>query len=301
MRVRPVVAFLTLSVVWGSAFAAVRVGTTFFPPVFYAALCFGVAGSVLLVGVRARYARWLPTNVAARRAVGVIAVLMVVAYEALFFVGQRSTPSAVGAIVLSAVPVVTAVLATFLLDERRFGPLDAVGVGLGTVGVLLVVGPSVGAVVGGDAIPRLLILGAACATALGSVLVERLAPRDPFPVLLAWGMVLGTPGLAAVSYALGEAPSLDPSLDGLLAVLYLGLVVNVGGYLLYFSLLLEVGAFETNLINYVLPLTAAAWGAIVFGEPVEPWAVAGFLVIALGFGLLERGEVRRLWRAWTGR
>lgn len=187
MRARPVVAFVALAVVWGSAFAAVRVGTTFFPPVFYAALCFGVAGILLLTAVRTRYVRWLPASGAARRAVGVIAVLMVVAYDALFFVGQRSTPSAVGAIILSFVPVVTAVLAVVVLGERRFGPLDAVGVGLGVTGVVLVVDPPGGTLTGDDAVPRLLVLGAACATALGSVLVERLAPRDPFPVLLAWG------------------------------------------------------------------------------------------------------------------
>jgi drug/metabolite transporter (DMT)-like permease len=294
MRVRPVVAFVALSVVWGSAFAAVRVGTTFFPPVLYAALCFGVAGVVMLVGARLRYARWLPASGDARRAVGVIAVLMVVAYDALFFVGQRSTPSAVGAIILSFVPVVTAILAVLLLRERRFGPPDAVGVGLGVVGVLLVVDPPVGAVLGGDALPRLLILGAACATALGSVLVERLAPRDPFPLLLAWGMTLGAAGLFAVSVLLGEVAPVDPSLAGVLAVLYLGLVVNVGGYLLYFSLLFGVGAFETNLINYALPLTAAAWGAVVFGETVESGALVGFLVIALGFGVIKRAEVRSL-------
>lgn len=55
-----------------------------------------------------------------------------------------------------------------------------------------------------------------------------------------------------------------------------------------------MGAFETNLINYALPLTAAVWGAVAFGERVEPGALAGFLAIALGFGVLKRADVRSL-------
>lgn len=299
MSVRPITRFTVLSVIWGSAFASVRLGTGFFPPVLYAALCFGVAGAVLLMGIHLQYGQWLPSNDAARRVIGIIAALMVLVYNTLFFTGQQSTPSAVGAIILSFIPIITAIFAAVLLREHQFGLIDVIGVGFGIAGVWIVVGAPTGMVVGGDLIPRLLILGAACATALGSVLVERLSPRDPFPILLAWGITLGAAGLLALSSILGEIASVNWEIGGLLAVLYLGLVVNVGGYLLYFSLLFEVGAFETNLINYALPITATVWGAVIFGEVPEPTTLSGALAIALGFSVLKRTEIRALISTWT--
>jgi probable blue pigment (indigoidine) exporter len=285
--------FVLLSVVWGSGFVVVKLGQRFFPSVFYAALCFDVTALVLFAYVLTSRGQWRPTTRGGWLAVGAISLFTVTVYNALFFVGQRGAPSAVGAIILSFIPLITALLARVLVPGRRFAPAEVVGVLVGLAGVALIVRPTPAAVATGD-VSRLLILIAAASNALGGVLVQRFEPATGTPVLLAWAMPPGAVALHLVSrFVVRESyADLSVTLPSVLAVAYFALVVTVLGYLIFFSLLRRVGAFEVSLVNYLQPMVAAVVGWLVLREELDPVTVVGFVVIVVGFALVKRDQVR---------
>jgi drug/metabolite transporter (DMT)-like permease len=290
---RDVVLFGVLSLVWGSGFVVVKAGQAYFPPVLYAALCFDVTALGLFAYVVSARDQWRPRTRQGWLAAGSIAVFTVTVYNTFFFVGQRGAPSAVGAIVLSFIPLITALFARVLVPGRRFAAVEVLGLLVGLAGVGLIVRPTPAALATGD-VSRLLILVAATSNALGGVLVQRLDPPAPTPVLLAWAIPPGGVALHLVSlFVVRESyATVSVTVPGLLAVAYLALLVNVGGYVIFFSLLRRVGAFEVSLVNYLQPIVAAVVGWLVLREELGPVSLAGFAVIVVGFFLAKRDQVR---------
>lgn len=297
---RNLVLFLALTVIWGSGFAVIKVGQEYFPPVFYAALCFDVTAIGLLSYVVLREPDWRPRGRDSWLAVGAISLFSITAFNALFFVGQRDAPSAVGAIILSFIPVITAVLAQFLLADERFLPVEVIGLVVGLLGVGLIVRPTPSAVAAGD-VSRLLILLAATCNALGGVLVQRFDPPSPTPVLLAWAMPPSAVGLHLVSFATESYAEVTVGVPAVLAVAYLALVPNLAGYLIFFTLLRRIGAFEVNLVTYFEPIVATILGWLVLSEQLDPLSVVGFLVIVVGFVLVQRDRIRDYVDRWDRR
>jgi drug/metabolite transporter (DMT)-like permease len=290
---RDALLLLTLSVVWGSGFAVIKIGQQYIPTVLYAAIAFDVTAVGLFAYVLARGDQWRPRTRRSWLAAASIGLFTVTIYNVFFFIGQRGAPSAVGAIILSFIPLITAVMAQAVLPDEEFGVAEVVGIVVGLVGVGVIVRPDPAAIATGD-VSRLLILLAAISNALGGVLVQRLDPPAGTPVLLAWAVPMGGIGLHVVSaFVIGESyADIELAVPGLLAVAYLALAVNVMGYLIFFKLLRRVGAFQVSLINYLQPISAAVIGWLLLSESLEPITVVGFVVIVAGFALIKRDQVR---------
>jgi drug/metabolite transporter (DMT)-like permease len=283
---------LALSVVWGSGFAVVKIGQQYFPSVLYAALAFDVTAIGLFTYVVLKRDQWRPRRRRSWLAAGAIGLFTVTIYNVFFFIGQRGAPSAVGAMILSFIPLITALFAQALVPDEEFGVVETAGILVGLVGVGIIVRPDPAALAAGD-VSRLLILVAATSNALGGVLVQRFEPPAPTPVLLAWAVPLGGVGLHLVSaFVVRESyGSIELAIPGLAAVAYLAVVVNVTGYIIFFTVLRRVGAFEVSLINYLQPFSAAVIGWLLLREQLEPLTVLGFCVIVVGFSLIKRDQL----------
>jgi drug/metabolite transporter (DMT)-like permease len=180
----------------------------------------------------------------------------------------------------------------FLPDER----LTAVGIAgllLGLAGVVVLTQPDPNDLLGGGALAKLLVFGAAAAFALGSVLTRRLDARMPIETMEAWSMVGGALVMHAVSVLLGESLA-DAvwTVESVAALAYLSLAASALGFLVYFDLLDRLGPIEINLVSYVAPVFAALAGWLFLAEVPTPYTVVGFVLIFGGFVLVKHRAVR---------
>ncbi|WP_310675952.1 EamA family transporter [Natronomonas sp.] len=76
--------FFLLSVVWGSGFVVVKIGQSYFPSVFYAALCFDVTAVGLFAYILTVHDQWHPRTRRGWFATGAIAFFTVVIYNSFF-------------------------------------------------------------------------------------------------------------------------------------------------------------------------------------------------------------------------
>lgn len=294
-RYRNAVLFALLAVIWGSSFVAIETGLRALPPVLFAALRYDVAGALLLVAVAVLGRRrddfqWRPVTRTDWTLVGIGGVFMFGLYLALVFTGQRYVTSGVGAVVLSLKPVVTPLFALALLPNERFDALEVAGVLLALVGVVVVADPTS---LGGSTVGVGLLFVAATVFALASVLTQRLRTTLPALSQQAWMMAVGALVLHATSAALRGWPSVSFTQPALVSLAYLAVVVSIVGYFIYFDLLEGIGANEANLVNYVVPVVATLFGALLLGEPITDATVTGFLVIVAGFVLLKWAALKR--------
>jgi len=107
----------------------------------------------------------------------------------------------------------------------------------------------------------------------------------------ATGWMLRAAGAAADAAGEGfwtAAPRFTP--DGWLAVAFIG-VSSGAGYFLWLSALRYAPASDVTIFLALSPLTAAALGAL-FGEPITPMFLAGFVCVVLGLMLALRRVAR---------
>lgn len=290
-RTRTVGTFLLVTLLFGTAFPAIKAGLAYLPPLLFAAARYGLA-AVVLVGYAATTTdRWRPR---ARREWMAVAAggVFLIGGTGLTFVGQQFTTSGVAAILVSLVPVLTVLLGWVLLPEERLTRRGALGVVVGFVGVSVVVRPDAWSLVDPSVVGKMLVLLAAASITLGTVLVRRIHPGMPVPVLTGWAMVLGATIQFAISRLLGESVTWErvgPA--AVVIVVYLAVFAGALGFVLYFWLLERVGALEANLVSYLNPVVALATGWFLLDEPLQPTAVAGFLIIVAGFALLKNREL----------
>jgi drug/metabolite transporter (DMT)-like permease len=303
-RYRSLGLFLVLAAVWGSAFMAIKAGLAFFPPVLFAAIRYDIAGIVMLAYALYATDVPLPRDQGEWTEVAIGAVLLIAVYHALLFVGELdpAVTSAAAAVVVSLSPVLTTGFARALLPSERLTAAGIAGLVLGLVGVAVLSELDLSNLLAGGTVPKLLILGAAAAFALGSVLTRRVDSDLPIATMEAWSMIGGAAIMHAVSLALGESVA-NVVLNGesVAALAYLSLAASALGFLIYFELLDRLGPIEINLVSYVAPLFAALSGWAFLEEVPTPATGGGFLLIFLGFLLLKRRAIRAEVAGWIDR
>lgn len=281
--------FAVLSVLWGTAFVAIKAGLADLPPVLFAGLRYDIAGLLLLGYAVVTTDQLFPRSRADYLAIGAGAALLIGAYNGLLFVGQQGVTSAVAAIVVATTPILTTGFSRLLLPDEGLAPLGALGLAFGFVGVGLVALPGESVAVDTLAAPGAIFL-AAVAVALGSVLLERTEETLPIESTVAWSFLGGAALLHVAAVALPTESVADATVsrDALLALVYLAVFASVIGYVIYFRLLERLGAVEINLVSYAVPVSAAVAGWIVLGEKIDGLTVAGFVLVLIGFVLIKR-------------
>jgi len=306
-RYRDAALFVLLAVLFGGSFVAIKTGLRELPPLLFASFRFDIGAAVLLgyvVLTRSR-STWLPRTQNDALGIAVAGVFLVALNNALLFVGQGSTTPAMASIMYGLNPVLAPVFAWWLLGDRlsRTGVL---GIGVALAGVVIIVQPSPAALASDGTVGQFLVLGAATAVAVGSVLLKRLEPQMGRLPLTAWAMAVGAVLLHGLSLAGGE-PLVSVVGIGPLTVaslLVVGIPSTAVAYAVHFGLLERIGPVRANLVAYVVPITAAVAGWLFLQAGLSAGTVAGFLVVVAGFALVERatlrGELCRL-RRWRHR
>ena len=289
---RDVALFFLLALLWGGSFVSIEVGLDYYPPILYAAYRFDVAAVALLSYVLFTESSPLPRTRGDLAAIGFSGGLSVAVNNSLLFVGQQYTTSGIAAITYSLVPIATAAVAALWIGGTNLDARGAVGVVLAFVGVGLVAQPDPANLAGGVTIGVGLISIGVLAVAVGSVGLRTVETSFSSIALTGWAMGFGALLIHGLSLGFGEAQRLPATeLPALAALGFLGLLASAVAYTIYFTLLGRLGAFEINLVSYVVPVVATVTGALLLGEPVTPLTVAGFAVIVIGFGLLKRHAI----------
>ncbi|SEO67671.1 Permease of the drug/metabolite transporter (DMT) superfamily [Halogranum amylolyticum] len=302
-RYRNASLFSLLSLVWGSAFVVTKVGLDYLPPALFAAVRFDLA-AVLLFGVAAvRDDRLWPRSRGDWRQIATGGALLIGAHHALLFAGQQYVQSAVAAVLLGLIPVVTPALARTISSSERLSPNGVTGVFLGFVGVVVIADPDPSNLLSANLLGVGLVLASAVVFAVGAVLTHDGESSLPALALQAWMMVVGA-GLLHLTSAVLPTESFASAqwtFDAIAALIYLSVVAGAAGFFLYFELLDTIGPIEMSLIEYVIPMFAALAGWAALGETPTVTTAVGFVVIFAGFSLLKfdalRRELRRVYRA----
>jgi drug/metabolite transporter (DMT)-like permease len=279
---------LATAAVWGSSYMFIKLALDDFSPggvvvirtALGAALLLSIAHATGALGALRGRLRWIL----------VLSLLQVAAPFLLISYGERHISSSLTAILISVVPIYTTLLAMRFDHAERARGWGLVGIVTGIAGVVLLFGVDLS----GDADELLgggMMLLAALCYAISWMLAKHKAAGIP-PVATSGAVmlvatVLTSPVLAAT------APHHAPSLKSVAALLALGAGGTGIAFILYYTLIAEVGPGRASVVGYVAPAFSVFYGVAFLSESLSLGSIGGLALILAGSWLGAEGRPPR--------
>ncbi|MHB8875725.1 MAG: drug/metabolite exporter YedA [Myxococcaceae bacterium] len=271
-------ALLSVYLIWGSTYFAIRVVLEGFPPFLMAGGRFLVAGALLLGWARWRGAGW-PTRTQWISGAKVGALLLFVGNGCVVF-AEQSVASGLTAVLVAT----TSLWAT--LFAGLFGEWPArrqwIGLVIGLAGVALL---NFDSDLRGSPLAAGALLLASLSWSFGSVWSRRL-DLAPGPMASATQMLCAGVMLLALGASLGERWPSAPGTRPILALVYLTLFGSIVGFSSYTFLVRHTSAAVATSYAYVNPVVAVLIGVTLGAERLGAHTVAALVVIVVGVALV---------------
>jgi drug/metabolite transporter (DMT)-like permease len=193
--------------------------------------------------------------------------------------GERWIPSSLAAILVSAAAIFVVVLSPWLAQGDALHGWGIAGIVLGIVGVALLFGVDLGddpnAVLGG-----FMVLLASVLYAIASIWVRTKLPGVA-PIGIAASTMIAA-AIATLPAAIAQPPEQMPSLGTWAALAVLGAGGTGLAFLLYYTLIAEIGVSRASVVAYLAPLFAVTYGALFLDEAISVGTVGGLILILGG-------------------
>lgn len=315
---------VSLWIINGSSFLAIKVAIDTIPPLLSAGLRFILAGLVLFtlyflttqksesstasLGARPTKSRIGIFSLKAQsnhprekitlnqwKDSLILGVTLFLGGQGLLTWGAQYLSSGMTGLLNSTIPLWVAILLYILyrwIKKSNDGPkltkLTTMGLVCGFGGLMLLVAPSIGS---GEMNP----IGAAAliissvSWAAGSIYSTK--SKLPVSMLASSGMIMLTGGLmlAGVSFLFGEYKSLDLfqiSPQSLMAQVYLIVIITIIGFTDFYYLLRVTSASLANTFAYVSPVIAVLLGWAILNEHLTITTIVAMIIILFGVALM---------------
>ena len=265
-----------MSVLWGFPYLLIKEAVATLAP---ASVVAGrtLLGAVLLLPLALRRGALRPAF-AAWRWVLAFGVIEMAGPFLLLSHAEQTMPSGLTGLLVSTVPLFGAVVAFAGGERSALAPQRLLGLALGSAGVAIIVGGTIGdGSFGLIAVAEVLVV-ALCYAIAPFIVAHRL---DSVPGVGTATLALGAVGLAYLPVALATQDG-SPSTRSLAAVGGLGVVCTAVAFVAFFALIAEVGPSRATVFTYVNPVVALTLGVVLLSEPLTWGLVVGFPVVLAG-------------------
>ena len=287
LRARISLAYGCLYLVWGTTYLGIAVAIQTLPPFTSGAVRFAIAASIMFGWLWLRdpaQFRGLPWRHAL-----VSGVLLGGIGNGFVVWAQQGLSSGIAALVVSSIPVVVLLLNWAFFERQAPERRALVGTGLALAGVTIIIAMRHG--VGSDASPAHVaaILIVVLAWSTGTLLQRRATQPARLLGVTSVQMLAAALFQGAMAVANREWADFDPSqvsVASAVAVLYLAVFGSIIALTCYVWLLTQEPAQKVATYALVNPVVAVLLGAIVLGERITVYTVAGAMLVLAGVALV---------------
>ncbi|MDQ6691301.1 MAG: EamA family transporter [Candidatus Dormibacteraeota bacterium] len=273
------------SLLWASAFDAVKIVQRGLPPLFLMGFRFVIAGGILLL-LAAATRQVFPRSRVGWARLAVLGVLNFGLYLGISSVALERVSGGLGAVLASTNPLMLAAVAPFLLQER-ISRLRLGGMLVAFVSVVIIMAGRIGA--HDTPLGMALILVANAFLTAGTVLFRRWQPEEHLTVVNGVQLLAAAVVLLAPSLVLERLDQIRLTTGVVLAFAYLVVAVSLGAMTIWFFMLRTGDAARATSYFFLNPVFGLFLGALLLAEPLRPLDFAGAAGVAVGLYLVQRG------------
>ena len=273
-----------LSLIWASAFFNIKIATYSFGPItigflrsFLGALPVLILCFYKKIKIEAFSKDW--------KWFAIIGLINLVIPFILISYGVNFVQSNLAAILMSTTPLSSTVLAHFFLKGEKFNLLKTIGLLIGFSGIVFLFSDKV--LINPENILYALsiLLGSTCYV-IGGILTLKISKKKNENVtasILIWGSIIVFP----ISMYFEQPWNLSPSVDSMIALLYLGVFPTGVAWLLRFNILKNNGLVFQSQVAYLIPIFGVILGYIFLNELITSKVIVSLLLVILGIYLVK--------------
>jgi drug/metabolite transporter (DMT)-like permease len=275
-------ALLSLYFIWGSTYLGIRIAIESIPPLLMIGVRFLVAGGILYLVLRVRgvpsptRSQWMGS--------AAVGVLLIGGGMGGVATAEQWVPSGVAAVCIATSPLWMSLFAG--LWGRWPVRTEWLGLVLGFVGVVLL---NLGSGLWTSPIGAIILMLSPLCWAFGSAWSHHLQ-LPPGLMASAAQMLIGGVFVTVLGLILGQRITSVPTMQSLLALLYLITFGSLLAFSVYGYLLRHVRPALATSYAYVNPVVAVCLGVIFAGEHSTVMTVVAMVVILVGVGLISFGH-----------
>ncbi|MGG1650546.1 DMT family transporter [Paenibacillus sp. NRS-1780] len=289
------IAFTIMCLIFGTTFLAIKVGVEAgLPPFLSAGVRFFAAGAILFIAMKLTgKARW---SLLWRKEMVLIGAGTTFGTFSALYWAEQYVSSGIGAILSATGPMMIVILQSMLLRQKT-SRITVIGCMISFLGVVLVVLPGLAVQISGLWLAGCLVilLGELCYSG-GALYSKRVMDvfRETNPIALNAAQMLHGGWMLLVLSAITEPWSSEgwQYLPAMGSLLYLILFGSMIAHTLFYWLMERTNPLFPTTWLYISPPIAVGLGALVYGEHVSWWMLAGVLLIVTGLMLMNNGMIR---------
>lgn len=284
-------AFFVLIIIWGTAFTLVGYTVDYLSPAWMVSMRAVIAALLLVIYARIRGRKLPPVKDKRWRWYGFMGFIGMALPFNLTANGQLTVNSGLTAILVGFMPLITIVLAHFLIKGERLSWRKAVGFSVGFIGIvfLFLPEPFKWELISNWRGQGLIILSAFCYSTL--VITAKLAPKTSASV----GAVIMTVSAALFStlWAIPTGiPAEMPPGNAIIALLVLTIGATAFAQILYLRVIEISGPSTVSKINYVVPICSLFAGMLFVDEMISLRSIYAMIIIFTGLLIARSGKSR---------
>jgi len=273
---------------WSTGFIGSKLGAPYADPMVFLSIRFAaVLPCLLLIGFAAK-AVWPKDATAIAHCIVTGMLVHGVYLGGIFWAIDQGMPAGASAIVVGLQPVLSAVTAAMLLNERIL-PKHWAGLLLGGLGLALVLVPKLntaGSGIGTATVSAALV--AVLAISIGTVYQKKFVPRTDLLAATLWQYV----GALVVTLPLTAFESWSVVWSGqfIFALGWLIIVLSIGAILVLMFLIRQGAVSQVASLFYLVPVATAIESYFLFGERLTLIQIAGMSLV-VGAVLMIRSRL----------
>lgn len=280
MNLPSTIRLIILSAIWGSSFLFMRILAPVLGAVVTANLRILIAGLALVL-----YFSLMRINLNWKRDFKFYALIGIINSAipfTLYSYGAKYIPASYEVILNSTAPIFGFIFSVVILKEK-INLKQMLGMFVSLFGVFFVVNPQTNALTTEFILSILACLLAALLYGFSATLIKKYG-KDVSPKGIASGSQL-IAGLIFIPISLSQLPEHFTHLFStqiILALLSLALLCSSVAYLLYYRLIVDVGATKALSVTFLMPIFGILWGHLFLNESVTVMMIIGTALILIG-------------------
>lgn len=273
-------------VIWSSGFVVAKYAFRNSDVIFFLSVRLLIAAAILALITKA-----LGQSLRLSRRDFLSSLAIGIALHALYLGGvwqaiAEGSPAGIASVITSLQPVLVSLIAIRLLGERLTRN-QFIGLILGLLGVILVLEPAFAKAGEMTVLALALLILALTGSTSATLMQKKIGTSIPLLAgttiqFLIAGVVLGVYSLAT------SKTHIDWNLESALAMTWAIIVTSLIAVLLLLWMLIRGSTARVSSLLYLVPPMTAIQALILFGEKLNPQAIIGIAMTALGVALVQK-------------
>jgi drug/metabolite transporter (DMT)-like permease len=294
-RLKVLFGFAIICIIWGSSWAAVKIGIESFPPLLSLAIRFTLSGIILGSIVFIKHLI-IPKEKKFWTLVFIMSSTSFTVPFVLIYWGQLRVGSGLASVLFATYPFWVAIVSHFLLPNEKITPLRIIGIVIGFLGVIFIFKNGFSDISSGMFFCMTAIIAGAIIQAFGLVFLRRLGDTMHPVTLNFCSMSLSAIPLFAASFIFEEYSQLIINARSLGSIFYLSIFCTVITFVIYFWLVKHVEAVILSLSAFITPVIAVVIGIALLGEKITGNMYIGSALVLIGIAFATTSDLIGFYR-----